>query len=32
MPQKYKDKRTAKFTAGERVKEFQSFECQSDAL
>jgi len=29
MPQKYKDKRTAKFAAGERVKEFQSFERQA---
>jgi proteic killer suppression protein len=28
MPQKYKDKRTAKFAAGERVKEFHSFERQ----
>jgi toxin HigB-1 len=29
MPQKYKDKRTAKFAAGDRVKEFQSFERQA---
>ena len=29
MPQKYKDKRTAKFAVGERVKEFQSFERQA---
>ncbi len=29
MPQKYKDKRTAKFAAGERVKEFQTFERQA---
>ena len=29
MSQKYKDKRTAKFAAGERVKEFQSFERQT---
>ncbi|WP_199314304.1 type II toxin-antitoxin system RelE/ParE family toxin [Planktothrix sp. FACHB-1365] len=29
MPQKYKDKRTAKFAAGDRVKEFQAFERQA---
>ena len=29
MPQKYKDKRTAKFAAGDRVKEFQGFERQA---
>ncbi len=29
MSQKYKDKRTAKFAAGDRVKEFQSFERQA---
>ncbi|GBO54575.1 hypothetical protein APA_2522 [Pseudanabaena sp. lw0831] len=29
MSQKYKDKRTAKFAAGDLVKEFQSFERQA---
>ena len=29
MPQKYKDKRTAKFAAGDRVKEFQAIERQA---
>ena len=29
MPQKYKDKRTAKFATGDRVKEFQGFERQA---
>jgi proteic killer suppression protein len=29
MSQKYKDKRTAKFATGDRVKEFQAFERQS---
>ncbi len=29
MPQKYKDKRTARFASGERIKEFQSFERQA---
>lgn len=29
MPQKYKDKRTARFASGIRVKEFQSFERQA---
>lgn len=29
MPQKYKDKRTAKFAVGGRVKEFQGFERQA---
>ena len=29
MPQKYKDKRTAKFAAGDCVKEFQGFERQA---
>lgn len=29
MTQKYKDKRTAKFALGERVKEFQIFERQA---
>jgi proteic killer suppression protein len=29
MPQKYKDKRTAKFAAGDHVKEFQAFERQA---
>jgi toxin HigB-1 len=28
-PQTYRDKRTAKFAAGERVKEFQGFEAQA---
>ena len=29
MPQKYKDKRTAKFAEGDLVKEFQGFERQA---
>lgn len=29
MPQKYRDKRTAKFAFGQRVKEFQAFERQA---
>ena len=29
MSQKYKDKRTAKFAAGDHVKEFQGFERQA---
>ncbi|MTJ47033.1 plasmid maintenance system killer protein, partial [Dolichospermum sp. UHCC 0259] len=29
MPEKYKDKRTAEFAAGDRVKEFQAFERQA---
>jgi len=29
MPQRYKDKRTAKFAAGERIKESQGFERQA---
>jgi toxin HigB-1 len=29
MSQKYRDKRTAKFAFGERVKEFQAFERQA---
>lgn len=29
MPQKYKDKRTARFVSGERVKEFQAFARQA---
>ena len=29
MPQKYKDKRTAKFAEGDRIKEFQGFERQA---
>lgn len=29
MPQKYKDKRTAKFADGDHIKEFQGFERQA---
>ena len=29
MPEKYKDKRTAEFAAGDRIKEFQAFERQA---
>lgn len=30
MPPKYRDKRTTKFAAGERVKEFESFRKQAE--
>ena len=30
MPQKYRDKRTTRFAAGERVKEFESFRKQAE--
>jgi toxin HigB-1 len=30
MQHKYKDKRTARFAAGERVKEFESFKDQAE--
>ena len=30
MPPKYRDKRTERFAAGERVKEFQAFKGQAE--